>query len=273
MRRSILLIGLAGTLALSVGALGAIGPVRRLAWALLHSADRLPALAADPRVHFEPGAEDLARAIAEILPQAVAAVEAAQGRPFKSLAIYAFATVDAFATYGAGTARPRGTSWGGSVFISPRAQHLPATAARLTAHELSHAHLQQWMPTLSYGATPSWFLEGVATFVSGGGGAEGVSDEEARAAIRRGEHFEPAAENRLLFPATVSIAGLAPERAYPLAYRQASLFIGFLVGDEPARLPRMIADLIAGMPFADAFRRAFGRPVAQAWRDFLAQQP
>jgi len=138
-------------------------------------------------------------------------------------------------------------------------------------HELSHAHLQQWMPTFRYPKTPSWFLEGVATFLSQGGGAEAVTDDEARAEIRRGHHFTPVAEGSLLFPRTVKVDDLPVDRAYPLAYRQASLFIEFLLVNDPAQLARIVDRLIDDKPFPNAFAETFGRSIEEAWRDFVAQ--
>src|SRR5215204_6027552 len=118
--RRILLIAVAVPFVLSAGLLIASGPLRRLAWAPLHSPDRLQALIAGPRIRFEPGAEDLARILAAALPREIETIERAQGRPFKSIALYAFASRESFAAYGAGTAGPRGTTWGGRVFVSPR---------------------------------------------------------------------------------------------------------------------------------------------------------
>jgi len=117
--RRILLIAVAVPLVLSAWLLIASGPLRRLAWASLHSPDRLQALIADPRIRFEPGAEDLARILAAALPRATETIERAQGRPFKSIALYAFASRESFAAYGAGTAGPRGTTWVAACLSAP----------------------------------------------------------------------------------------------------------------------------------------------------------
>ncbi len=270
-RRRFFAIALALFLVLLVAVLTAHGPLRRAIWASLHSPDRLPTSAADPRVKFESGAEELARAVAATLPEAVETIEKTQGRSFKWVSVYVFASTESFATYGAGTAGPRATTRGGRTFISPRIVEPPATVKKIVTHELSHAHLQQWMPAFKYVKTPSWFLEGLATFVSRGGGAEAVTDEEARAEIRRGHYFCPVSDTSLLFPRLVSVNGVQPRLAYPLAYRQASLFIAFLANENPAKLQHLVAILIDGQTFADAFSETFGRPIDQAWKQFLSQ--
>jgi hypothetical protein len=76
----------------------------------------------------------------------------------------------------------------GRVNLSPklfRPQHQRLRA--ILTHELSHAHVQGWIGGRAYLYLPKWFKEGLAVMVSGGRGAEFVSEDEARAAIQRGE--------------------------------------------------------------------------------------
>jgi hypothetical protein len=56
-------------------------------------------------------------------------------------------------------------------------------------HELSHAHIQGSIEAIGYVRLPSSFKEGLAVMVSGGGGAELISEEAARTAIERGEQI------------------------------------------------------------------------------------
>src|SRR5262249_16558625 len=122
---------------------------------------------------------------------AMARVEAAQGRPFAHPVIVAvYATPGAYmAANGHGSMGPVGVTFAGRVNLSPalysrQRQRLPA----ILTHELSHAHIQGWISTANL-RLPNWFKEGLAVMVSGGGGAEFVSEQEARAAIERGEHI------------------------------------------------------------------------------------
>src|SRR5262249_59142530 len=122
----------------------------------------------------ESGAEELAETVAAILREAVDTIEQTQGRSLKWLSVYVFASKESFATHSAATARPRGAAAGGKIFISPRILAPPANVAKIVTHELSHAHLQQWMPASKYPQTPSWFLEGLSTFEHHGCAAEAL---------------------------------------------------------------------------------------------------
>ena len=150
----------------------------------------MPALPANSQVHYQPGAEDFARDVAALLPDAIAQVEAVHGRRFAHPVIVgAYATPEAYAAAnGLGSAVPVGVTFVGRVNLSPKLfwpQHQRLRA--ILTHELSHAHIQGWIGEYAYLHLPNWFKEGLAVMVSGGGGAELVSEEEARAAIQRGE--------------------------------------------------------------------------------------
>jgi hypothetical protein len=66
----------------AVGTAAALPAARHIASALWNVPDRMPALADHGQIHFEPGAEDYAREVSELLPAAISRIEAAQGRPF-----------------------------------------------------------------------------------------------------------------------------------------------------------------------------------------------
>ena len=122
----------------------------------------------------------------------MARVEAVQGRPFAHpVTVGVYITPEAFvAANGLGSRRAVGMTFLGRVMLSPvlfstQRQRLPA----LLTHELSHAHLGSWMSQLSVMRLPQWFKEGLGVMVSGGGGAEGVSELQALEAIRHGDHM------------------------------------------------------------------------------------
>jgi hypothetical protein len=261
-----LLVVILALLVASGGLLGGVGPLRRMAWAAFHAPDRLPAFAEDPRIRCEPGAENLARLIAPGLPGAVATIERVQGRPFKRVSVYVFTSSDSFAAYGASGGRERGASWGGRTFIGPRVLEQPDTITLLVAHELSHAHLQQWMNVVDFVRLPSWFREGLATYASGGGGAETVTDDEARQAIREGRRIVPFSSGSLLGQHSIVQDGV-PAR---LAYREASLFTAFIASKSEGGIRALIDDLINGRCFAEAVETRLGMTVDDAWKQFVA---
>jgi hypothetical protein len=167
---------------------------RDLASRWRYAPERLTALPENPQVHYERGGADYARAVADLLPAAAARVESIHGRRFaRPAAIGAYVSPGTFgAATGFGKSQPvpvAGTFFN-NVMLSPalftaQRQRLPL----MLPHELSHAHLQSWMSQLAYARLPNWFQEGLGVMVAEGGGAESVSEVEARQAIRRGDRI------------------------------------------------------------------------------------
>src|SRR5215475_12469545 len=195
MRRRIIWVIIGVPLALIVigaGAALSLPTVRHIVWGLWNLPDRLPALLDNSQVHYQPGAEDFARDVAALLPDAISRVEAVHGRRFAHpVTVGAYATPEAYAAAnGLGSDVPMGLTFAGRVNLSPKLfwpQHQRLRA--ILTHELSHAHIQGWIGANAFIRLPNWFKEGLAVMVSGGGGAELVSEEEARAAIERGEQL------------------------------------------------------------------------------------
>jgi hypothetical protein len=195
MRRRIFLAVIGIPLALigiGAGAALAVPRSRHIISGLLNTSDRMPALSANGQVHYQPGAEDFARDVAALLPDAMVRVEAVHGRRFEHPVIVGvYATPEAYAAAnGEGSTVPVGVTIFGRVNLSPklfRPQHQRLRA--ILTHELSHAHIQGWIGGYGYVYLPNWFKEGLAVMVSGGGGAELVNEDEARAAIQSGERL------------------------------------------------------------------------------------
>src|SRR5690242_10496092 len=166
--------------------------VRHIARPWWNTPAKLLALPENPQVHYESGASEQARTVARLLPSATTRVEAVHGRRFAHpVVVGVYVTPEAFvAANGLGDRRAVGMHFLGRVMLSPvlfstQRQRLPA----MLTHELSHAHLRSWISELTFIRLPNWFKEGLAVMVSGGGGAEGVSETQARDAIRRGDHI------------------------------------------------------------------------------------
>lgn len=198
----------------------------------------MPASLDNKQVHYQPGTEEHAREVAALLPEAMTRVEAVQGRRFAHpVMVGVYATPEAYAAAnGLGSPAPVGVTFLGRVNLSPKlfsTQHRRLRA--ILTHELSHAHLQSWIGLASYIRLPNWFKEGLAVMVSNGGSAEMINEEEAQAAIQRGERITIDDAGRLLNlvavnferpPAQVS-ASAYPAMVYPqeLAYREAGMFV------------------------------------------------
>src|SRR5437763_11201127 len=124
MRRRIFWIIVGVPLALitiAAGTAAALPAARHIASALWNLPDRLPALAENGQVHFEPGAEDFAREVAALLPAAIARIEAAHGRPFAHpVTVGVYATPEAYVAANiVGSMQPAGASPFGRVVLSP----------------------------------------------------------------------------------------------------------------------------------------------------------
>ena len=121
---------------------------------------------------------------------------------------------------------------------------------------------------------PNWFKEGLAVTVSAGGGAESVSEEEARAAIQRGE--------QIAIDATGSLRNLidirfdrAPAKTAPswypivLAYRQAGMFVNYLRELDGPAFDRMMNAILDGRAFAEAVTVGYNDDVRSLWQKFI----
>lgn len=280
MRRRIVWIILGVPLALitvAAGTAAALPAARNIVSALWNVPDRLPSLAENSQIHFEPGAEAYAREISALLPAAIARIEAAHGRAFPHPVIVgAYTTPEAYAAANVLGSRPSvGVTSFGRVNLSPeldRRQHwrLPA----ILTHELSHAHIQGWISMADI-RLPNWFKEGLAVMVSGGGGAEFVGEAEARTAIGRGETIViDDAQSLSTLLAGIRYerepAGATPSHRIVMAYRQAGMFVSYLHDTDPPGFARMMHAVLDGRPFAEAVDAGYHQDVHVLWQEFAS---
>jgi hypothetical protein len=275
--RLLLLLGAAALVALALRA-----NLRAALLAEFHDPTRLPALAADPRVHFEPAARACAARVAAVLPAAMAQIETIHGLPFaKPPVIGVYASFESYARANglgdAGVAGVAGVTRAGRALLSPTlcGDEGDRLASVLT-HELSHVHFSGWRIRMGP-APPAWFTEGLAVMASDGGGAEGVSDAEAAQALQAGVAIIPDDVAWLDFAAIrFTREPVAPPGRDPwtyrqrLAFRQAGLFVRWLRARDPDAFNRFLRGLEAGQAFDKAFATLFGGKADAAWRAFLA---
>jgi hypothetical protein len=239
--------------------------IARYAEAATRSTSQFRPSPLDPRVAYEPGAETLALGVAAALPAAVETVEARQGGPFAvPVRVYVCATVDSFARYGANP-RAGGFTAGHRVFLSPKPENTAERMPRVLTHELSHLHLGARRSVLTAAQLPVWFVEGLGVHVSGGGGAEGVTDAEVRKAIAEGRTFVPETEGSLFRSKGASAYGLDAH----MFYGQAGMFVGYLRSLDEHRFETLLRAVETGDPLGPAFEDAYGFPIAVAWRRFV----
>lgn len=279
MRRRVFLAMIGAPVAMiTIGAGTAVGVprTRHLLSGLLNMPDRMAALPANGQVHYQPGAEEFARDVGALLPDAIARVEDVHGRRFAHAVIVGvYATPEAYAAANSlGSTVPVGVTFAGRVNLSPklfRPQHQRLRA--ILTHELSHAHIQGWIGEFASLYLPNWFKEGLAVMVSGGGGAELVNEDEARAAIERGE--------KIVIDDTGSLTKLTDVRLekepenrppwYPvvLAYREAGMFVNYLRESDKWAFDRMIHATLDDRPFAEAVTFGYHDNARSLWEKFI----
>jgi hypothetical protein len=259
----------------------AVPALRHVVSGWWNNPEGLPALPETPEVHYEPGAIEQARTVAATLPAAMARVEAVHGRRFAHpVVIGVYVSPEAFASAkGSGSPGSLGVMFtiSGNVTLSPdlfsrQRRRLPA----ILTHELSHAHLRSWMSALAFMRLPHWFKEGLAVMVSGGGGAEGISEAQARDAIRRGDHIALESSASLLNFDDIEFENppVIPDSSFRtlMAYRQAGLFVSFLHDSNPAGFERMMDAIFQSRSFADAVTAGYAADLPTLWSRF-AQVP
>jgi hypothetical protein len=238
-----------------------------------NSTDHFMALPNDHRIKYEPGAEAFAGAVASVLPSAICQVESRHYAKFPGdISIYVCNSPESFKKL---TGRPvAAMTYRKRIFLSPKLLTHPENVKLYVAHELSHLHLYQHVGDYAYLCIPSWFAEGLAAYVSDGGGAEKVSDDEARDYILSGKHFQPfenAGLRDLFVPRYASYWGIEHRFKHHMFYRQCMLFIGFLQKENPGNFKNFLLDLENGTDFAEAFRSSFaGNPLTK-WHEFKNQ--
>jgi hypothetical protein len=260
----------------AAGTAAALPAARHIVSALWNPPDRLPSLPENSQVHFEPGAEDYARDVSALLPASIARIEAAQGRRFAHPAIVGvYVTPEAYtAANSVGSMQPVGVTPFGRVMLSPALggmQHrrLPA----ILTHELSHAHIEGWISTYAWVRLPNWFKEGLAVMVSGGGGAEFVNEQEARAAIGRGERiaiYDAESLSTVLLGIRFerAPASATPSHQIVMAYRQAGMFVSYLHDSDAPGFARMMDAVLDGRPFVEAVDAGYHQDVRVLWQKF-----
>lgn len=276
MRRRIFWVAIGAPLiVIGAGAALSLPVVRHFASGLWNIPDRLPALSTISQVHYQPGAKDAAHEVAALLPAAIARIEAAHGRSFAHPAIVGvYATPEAYAAAnGLGSTGPVGVTFSGRVNLSPKLflrqrQRLPV----ILTHELSHAHIYGWIGRIGYVRLPNWFKEGLGVMVSGGGGAELVSEEEARVAMQRGEQIviDDAGSLSKWIDVRLERAPANKPAWYPvaLAYRQAGIFVTYLRESNGPAFGNMMNAILDGRSFAEAMSVGYHEDVQSLWQKF-----
>ena len=222
-----------------------------------------------PEIFYDSGAEDLVSKISITVPASIGIVTKQQYIDFKdveNMKVYVFSTKERYSNFSGTTSKARGSATTNEIYISPIIRERIETLDKIVTHELSHVHLRQYIGTWRYWTdVPGWFHEGLAVEVSGGGGAEKVTSEQAIAAIKSGNYFKPREESSLFGHKYASDYGLKPQ----MYYRQSNLFVNYLINQNPDAFKNAYLALIKGTEFKDVWALYYGKPIHELWQEFL----
>jgi hypothetical protein len=203
--------------------------------------------------------------LAKVVPEFTDSVELKHLCKFISpVRIYICNTNKSFCKYtGAKYPGPRAFA-AKAVFISPRLQN-STDWQDIVYHELSHIILLQHIGFRRYRKVPEWFTEGLATYISNGGGSGNITDQEAIASILQGKHFIPVDNENFLFPKSFSDNKIGAW----MKYRQSMLFVRFLNDYDKPAFDRLLTSIIAGNIFRTSVQDAYRTNIPGLWNSFL----
>lgn len=218
----------------------------------------------DSRVLFEPGAENCANKVVLFLPSAIQQVEEKQYRSFaKPVRVYICASRESFTRMYGADVRAGVLA---KLFLSPRIfEDGDEIARRYLTHELSHLHLLDQLGNYKMSRLPFWFKEGLATYVSEGGGAHTVTEKQAIDSIKSGKYFVPDETGVFIFQKTASDWGLE----HHMFYRQSMMFIGYLAATNESGYQKFLLGVENGEEFSAALQAAYNKKLKELWNDFL----
>jgi hypothetical protein len=218
----------------------------------------------DNRVLFEPGAEDYADKIVSFLPAAIEQVEEKQYSRFvEPVHVYVCASRESFKKYYGADVRAGVLI---KLFLSPRIfEYGDEIAKKYLMHELSHLHLQQQLGIYKMSKLPMWFKEGLATYVSNGGGAHLILQEQATEFIRAAKYFVPNKADGFIFKKTPSDFGLEPQ----MFYCQSMMFISYLATIDASGFHRLLLSIESGERLPAALHAAYNKTLEELWDGFL----
>jgi hypothetical protein len=250
-----------------ISTINACAPIR-YGTALLRSHDDFVLTA--PSVLIENQSDStFAKKIAQALPLLTDSVELKHLCKFILPArIYLCNTNKSFCKYtGAKYPGPRAVA-AKAVFISPKLQE-STDWHEIIYHELSHIILIQHIGLYRYRKIPQWFTEGLATYISNGGGSGNITNQEAISSILQGQHFIPIDNENFLFPTSFRDNKRDNKISAWMLYRQSMLFVRFLNDYNRPAFKKLLHSIIAGNAFRKSVQDAYNTNIPKLWNDFL----
>lgn len=216
-------------------------------------------LPSDSRILYEEGAKALAKEAALHLPDALEAVESKQyGKFTEPVTVYAFATTKSFSKFSGISEKAKGASVGSEIYLSGMLLSSPEEVYGMTTHELSHVQLSQTMGAISFNRTlPRWFREGLAIYVSDGGGAPRNFEQETIEKFIEGKHFLPVSKGTIFNRNLKATDSIGPR----MFYSQSGMFVQYVAKNDPLLFEKFLIDLQTGKNFKESFIQAYNLDV------------
>ena len=226
-------------------------------------------LPSDSRIMYEDGAEKTALEAARHLNDAREAVETRQFGKFKEPVVtYVFATPESFSKFSGVSDKARGASVGSEIYLSGLLMELPDEVYGMIGHELSHVQLSQAMGVIAFNRTlPRWFREGLAIYVSDGGGAPRNFEKETIEMFVKGKHFVPESTGSLFNRSLKSTAPIGPR----MFYSQSGMFVEYLANAYPQEFKILLKGLQAGKVFKEHFQKSFDNSIENIFEEYIVR--
>lgn len=224
-------------------------------------------LPSDNRIRYESGAKALAQEAARHLPSAMEAVESKQYGNFKEpVTVYAFASTKSFSKYSGISEKAQGASVGNEIYLSGMLLKSPEKVYGMIGHELSHVQLSQTLGIITFNRTlPRWFREGLAIYVSDGGGAPVDFQKETIEKFINGKHFLPVSKGTLLNRNLKATDSIGPR----MFYSQSGMFVQYIAKSHPLLFENLVINLQAGKKFKESFTEAFHSGVDAVLNEYV----
>jgi hypothetical protein len=216
-------------------------------------------LADDSRVWVEPGYEAYGARVADVLPAAIARVEAAHILPFaRTPRVHVCGSYACFRRYVLTPKLSAAVIPDNRLILSPNLDgHESHRLSALLTHELAHVHLGQRIGHY-HSTLPVWFHEGWASLTAAGGGAEYASDARVFEAIRAGQRVNLAARDT---PDKRHRASASRLNIHEF-YRQSMMLVGWLKAQDEARFRALALAVQGNADFEIAFWNIYGQAPA-----------
>ncbi len=245
--------------------ISACNTLHALKVAYLEDIEQYPLYPARYPLYVEAGGEKLAQTLAEHIPAAISQIESTHGGAILSAPVIVLCMTASCYKRIAIVTEAAGEAWLGKRINlnGEKIQREQRDIRSIFTHELSH----HYWSTHGVNYQARWFQEGLAVWVSNGGGAEKASVAEATQAIRNGRVIIPHLDDGL-WQYTDDKAenyGLT----WPLFYRQAGMFIEYLTQQDPKRFQQLLRELERTKQLKTAWEISYSQSPSQQWMAFV----